>query len=194
MTEQLLDVVSETTPNGYPVYEDCTLILGDIKVVFHHGRARVPASAGALVSRNSKLRVFQSFEAPVQVAPEGPSSEGVSLERAGDVAFGPNGDPKTPADLIGDPDAVDLAKEYLNDLPEDERPLEAQEPPAPQGPLERTTGDGQERCQARRTDGVQCANKALEGGSACGLPKHREQLGLGRDRAEGAESHADLVA
>lgn len=65
------------------------------------------------------------------------------------------------------------------DLPEGEVEKDADEPRervVPAG-FENKTGEGELRCLAKKRDGHQCANAAVENSNACSLLPHRVQLG-----------------
>lgn len=156
---ELLDVLSEEDGLGNPILSNCTLQMGEVALEFKNGRSKVDPRHAATVARHPRLRI-PAYVGPVADPPPNVSADLPEAER--DAA---------PEDQVA------AAAEYLESeglevpVPEADD-LDGDTPDIPAGFAAETT-DGKPRCWARKGDGSQCSNAAVEG-HACGLPAHQK--------------------
>lgn len=155
MPEQLLDVLSVLDAQDQPVLANCTLQMGEVALEFKNGRSKVAAKNAAEVLRHPKVTI-PAYVGPAADLPPNVAADLLELEREAAAE-----------------DQVQAAAEYLKEegleVPE---PLDGDKPSIPAGFAAETT-DGKSRCWARKGDGSQCSNAAVEG-HACGLPAHQK--------------------
>lgn len=173
---EMLDVLSKLDQHDNPLLNNCTLALGELTLEFKNGRSKVPPQHAAQALLCPKLTI--------------PGYDGPAAEPPPNVAAALPGDGDEGDEDAGTREALlQAAREHLQsegvDVPETKESTKTVESSTkakgsnktkdPKDGFERETADGQPRCMARKGDGTQCANAAVDG-DACRLAAHKKQL------------------
>ncbi len=200
----MVQVRSKRDPEGQHYLENATLIVGaGERVVFEHGQAMVTPEQAEMLCNRGDLDV-DGYTAPAgDVAPQGRALP-ARLESASDdellaaAAWLTERDEQTSATATGDPSVDEVLAQQQPGLPADPdadvaKSATTQVSPEVQAMREHlaadgehvpkllpenftaTTPEGEPRCYARKGDGSQCQNTAVEH-EACGLAAHKAQV------------------